>query len=473
MKFSCGAHTIPFGDLAKASGTYAFEDGQRKSMIEKSSKKILQEDKHSIEPEKFKPDQEKQAFAKILQKMCDFNKTAPHAFSEVATIDVQSPMRNQFHQGIQNSPRSIMEVLSPSTPEQFNGEQDSSRSKSLAKQAVPINMAIQSKQESDNILQDLRHLTQTVSQTGISKAVPTRGPYRPDVPPPPSLPPTPARKDARPLAGFSEWEAETFDFSHVKVNAFASTKAQASVAPAIKPQTPKTNAFSSTEQIQAAAAPVSKPMAPTTNASSAPATKPLAAKTDAFPPAKTSAAPTSKPITPKANAFAPKQHPHAAVAPVSKPMALETNGFATKKQHQAPVVSGSQSRSTDEDAPPPSLQVSRQTFISKIQSQVSSTPVSKPIPRKTSAPNQHPQGPVAPVNQSFAPEEILLPSSIALRRRLQAPRQTPKVAQPLAESFLAPTVDAGGWEDFGNPFANDFKTAFANAHPQAKIATEQ
>ncbi len=92
MKLSGGAHIIPFGDLAETSGTYAFEDGQRESMIEKSSKKILQEDKDSIAPEKFNTDQEKQAFAKALQKMHDFNKTAPHPFSEFATIDAQSPM---------------------------------------------------------------------------------------------------------------------------------------------------------------------------------------------------------------------------------------------------------------------------------------------------------------------------------------------------------------------------------------------
>jgi hypothetical protein len=103
------------------------------------------------------------------------------------------------------------------------------------------------------------------------------------VPPPLSLPPiTPARNDARPIAGFSEWEDETFDFSHMQINAFASTKqAQASAAPAIKSLTPKTNEFSSTKQIQAAAAPASKPTAPTKNASSASATKPLAANTGA------------------------------------------------------------------------------------------------------------------------------------------------------------------------------------------------
>jgi hypothetical protein len=283
MILSGGAHTIPFGDMAKASGKYAFDDGQRESMIKKSSNKALQEDEASIEPEIFKNDPEKQAFSKSLQKMHAFNKTAPHLFSEIAPIDTQSPMRSKLHQGAQNSPRSTMDVLSPSTPEQFNGEKDPSRLNSLPKQAVPINMAIQSKQKWDNILQDLRHLTQTVSQTGISKAVPTRGPYRPDVPPPLSLPPiTPARNDALPLAGFSEWEDETFDFSHVQINAFAYTKqAQASAAPAIKPQTPKTNEFSSTKQIQAAAAPASKPMAPTINASPASATKQLAASTGA------------------------------------------------------------------------------------------------------------------------------------------------------------------------------------------------
>jgi hypothetical protein len=272
MKLSGGAHIIQFGDLAKTSGTRAFEYGQRESMIKKSSKKILQEDKDSVEPEKFKIDQAKQAFAKSLQKIHDFCKTAPHLFSEVAPIDTQSPMRSKFHQGAQNSPRSVMDVLAPSTPEQFDGERDSSRRKSSAKQAVPINRAIQqSKQELDNVLQDLSHLTQTVSQTGVSQAVPTRGPCLPDVTPPPSPSPiAPARNDAP-----CEWEDETF-------NAFVSTKqAQTFAAPAIKPQTPKTNEFSSTKQIQAAAAPASKPTAPTKNASSASATKPLAANTGA------------------------------------------------------------------------------------------------------------------------------------------------------------------------------------------------
>jgi hypothetical protein len=67
-------------------------------------------------------------------------------------------MRSKLHQGAQNSPRSAIDVLSPSTPEQFNGEKYSSRVKSLAKEAAPINVAIQSKQELDNVLQDFRHL---------------------------------------------------------------------------------------------------------------------------------------------------------------------------------------------------------------------------------------------------------------------------------------------------------------------------
>jgi hypothetical protein len=301
-------------------------------------------------------------------------------------------------------------------------------------------MAIQSKQELDNILQDLRHFTQTVSQTGVSQAVSTRGPCRPDVTPPPS--PSPIT-DAP-----CEWEDETF-------NAFVSTKqAQTFAAPAIKPQTPKTNAFSSTKQIQDAAAPVSKPTAPTTSTSSAPTTKPLAAKTDAFLPAtKTSAAPASKPITPKANAFATRQQPHAAIAPVSKTMTLETNGLAAKPQRQVPVVSGSQSWSTGEVAPPPPLQVSRQTFIFKVQPQVSSTPVNQSF---------------LPMERPLSPSMTRTRSTIAPQPQLQAPRPTPKVAQPVVEPSLAPTVDAGGWEEFENPFANDFKTAFANSHPKVK-----
>lgn len=355
---------------------------------------------------------------------------------------------------------------------------------------------------SPQILQDLRHFTQTVSHTGISKVVPTHGPYGAAVPPPPPppLPPTPATNDTRPRADFSEWEHEMFDFSQVKANAFSSTKQdQASAAPAIKPLTPKTNAFSSSKQIQAAAAPVSKATAPTTNASpskirprasSASASKLLVAKTDAFPPAKTSATLASKPITPKTNVLTPKQHPDAVVAPVNKPMDIETHIFAAKKQRQVPVVSlsrpcppkekqlpPSQSRSISEGAPPPSLQVSRQTFTSKIQLQVSSTPVSKPFPRKATAPNQHPQAPVAPGSQSFSPKEKPLPPNMTKTRPTIAPqpklqaRQPLKVAQPVVEPSLAPTVDAGGWEDFENIFANDFKNAFANAPPKVRIAT--
>ena len=574
MNLSGGGH-IPFDE---------FEDGQSDSMDLKSSKKILKEGKDSIELQKFKTEQEKQAFTKSLQNMHDRNKTAPHRISEVAPIDnvqpreskaeqekvymrhartnekrrskithraTQSPTRSSFHQGAQNSPsagNSTFAVLSPSAPEQFNGEkytkhmeklpaatfagilQDSSRFKTVAKkQAAPINVTIQSKQDSDNILQDLRYLTRTVSQTGISKAVPTHGPYGlavppppppptlerngarsygTAVPPPPPLPPAPERNGARPRAGFSKWEDEVFDFRQVKGNAFA----QASVIPAIKPWTPKTKAFISTKQIQAASAPVRKPTAPTANVpsskmrpqvSSVPASKPLIAKTDTFPSTKTSTAPASKQITPKTNAlipqqhphaavasavgivpaFAPKQHPHVSVAPVSKQMALEANRFAAKKQRQIRLacppkekqLPPSQSR---KDTLPPSLQGSRQTFTSKIQPQVSSTPVAKPFPRKASAPKQHPQGSVAPVSQSFAPNEKPLPpcmtrsrSTIAPQPQLQARRQPPRVAQPVVEPSLAPTVDTGGWEDFENRFANDFKKAFANAHPKVRITT--
>jgi hypothetical protein len=344
-------------------------------------------------------------------------------------------------------------------------------------------------------------LTRAVSQTGILAAVPTHAPYSPDVPPPPSLPPTPERNGARPRGVFSEWEDEMFDFRQVEVNAFT----QASVAPAIKPMTPKTKTFSSSKQIQAAAALVSKPTALTTSASPfkmhplaspARANKPSIAKIDTLPPAKTSTAPVSNPITPKTNELTPKQHPlapvgnapvfaliqhpHAAVAPVSKPMARVINGFAAKKQRQPLLAKEKQFPPSQprKDAPPPSLQVSRQTFPSRIQSQVSSTPVSKRFPRKALFSEQHPQGPVAPVSQSFAPKEKPLPpsmtmtsSAIAPQPLLQAPRQPTKVTQPIVEPSSSPTVDAGGWEDFENPFANDFKNAFANAHPKVSIAT--